>query len=1015
MPVVDYRFFAQPEYSTVTFDGLYITLNELKKQIMSQERLEAPDCDLQITNEQTCEEYTDDEAHIPELSSVIVKPNGKTFIVHRVSKAEVISPTPTDSPPSLSIAQLAKMANLYDANASEDDKIEAMKLQSNFYDASIKEAFAQGKKEHPPFVPHDQSSPEDDSGPIPHELMCPICNDLMTNAVVIPCCGYSYCELCIRMALLHPCQHADVSPGALIPNNLLRQRVNNYKNAKASEDDKIEAMKFQPYLDDASMNFPEKAVGSPPANYICYCCGKAGHYIQQCPMLLDKSVEVPKPVGISEGIPQSFMVKADPGTKGAMLTSSGEYAVPAIDSEAFAQGKKEHPPFVPDDQSSPEDDSGPIPHDLMCPICNDLMTNAVVIPCCGYSYCELCIRMALLYPCQHADVSPDTLIPNNFLRQLVNIYKNETSNTKLIRQQAQQAALPPPRLQISRQQDPLLANVTPPPPANVPTAAPQSQVKMFHQLRHLSLTYILLCTLPARANHPHLVKWIQNLLWDEAQKVTQELDHMVTIYHTSTRPHHSRTLIPTPLALYLLLQSVTRPHHSRTLIPTPLALYLLLQSVTRPHHSRTLIPTPLALYRPHHSRTLIPIPLALYLLIQSPQPHPYTSGFIPPPPIGYPPPPQPHPHPHTSGFIPPPPIGDPTPPQPHPHPYTSGFIPPPPIGYPPPPQPYPPSYTFGFIFLPPFGYPPQPIYAPGPPGLNPPLIPPGVQPPLPHLGPPLSQPPLSKEYCDRRRHQQDKSQPFGRSQYTRSGARSRSRSYSCSPSRSRSRSHSHGRSYPRSPYSRHTGRSYRRSRSRSHSPLRFPPPFRAGPWEGAEGTASFRSRSRSPGGFRNRSPGGRKPPPRGRPPYELKGPSPGGHDRWERERYRQWEKEYTDLYNKYCKDYDNQHPSLHHRGRGSRDRERDRMSRLPRDYSPQGRGKRGRDERGAPPQHPPSSSSSGTKSSTKVLKTKKVNKKRSREESEPSYHSADSDCGTPLRDEPMETTTFQQGKKRLRK
>lgn len=37
-------------------------------------------------------------------------------------------------------------------------------------------------------------------------------------------------------------------------------------------------------------------------------------------------------------------------------------------------------------------------------------------------------------------------------------------------------------------------------------------VQMFPQLDHLSLTNILLGTLPPRVNHPHLVKWIQNPL-----------------------------------------------------------------------------------------------------------------------------------------------------------------------------------------------------------------------------------------------------------------------------------------------------------------------------------------------------------------------------------------------------------------------------------------------------------------------------------------------------------------------
>ena len=54
----------------------------------------------------------------------------------------------------------------------------------------------------------------------------------------------------------------------------------------------------------------------------------------------DKSVEGPKPVRISKGIPQSFMVKAEPGTKGAMLTSTGEFAIPAID--AYVKDVRKH-------------------------------------------------------------------------------------------------------------------------------------------------------------------------------------------------------------------------------------------------------------------------------------------------------------------------------------------------------------------------------------------------------------------------------------------------------------------------------------------------------------------------------------------------------------------------------------------------------------------------------------------------------------------------------------------------
>ncbi|KAM7394512.1 hypothetical protein PAMP_021309 [Pampus punctatissimus] len=102
MSCVHYKFSSKLDYNTVTFDGLHITLSELKRQIMGRERLKATDCDLQITNAQTREEYTDDEAHIPKHSSVIVrrtpiggvKPAGRTFIVDRSDTAVVGSSRP---------------------------------------------------------------------------------------------------------------------------------------------------------------------------------------------------------------------------------------------------------------------------------------------------------------------------------------------------------------------------------------------------------------------------------------------------------------------------------------------------------------------------------------------------------------------------------------------------------------------------------------------------------------------------------------------------------------------------------------------------------------------------------------------------------------------------------------------------------------------------------------------------------------------------------------------------------
>ncbi|KAK4805888.1 hypothetical protein QYF61_025755 [Mycteria americana] len=103
----------------------------------------------------------------------------------------------------------------------------------------------------------------------------------------------------------------------------------------------------------------------------------------------DKNVEPVPRIKKSTGIPRSFMMEVkDPTTKGAMLTSTGKYAIPTISAEAYARGKKEKPPFLPEEPSSSSSSDDPIPEEFLCLLCKALMTDAVVIPCCGNSYCD---------------------------------------------------------------------------------------------------------------------------------------------------------------------------------------------------------------------------------------------------------------------------------------------------------------------------------------------------------------------------------------------------------------------------------------------------------------------------------------------------------------------------------------------------------------------------------------------------------------------------------------------------
>jgi hypothetical protein len=59
-----------------------------------------------------------------------------------------------------------------------------------------------------------------------------------------------------------------------------------------------------------------------------------------------------------------------------------------IYSQAYKEGKKERPPF----QQEPEPvvEKPEIPEDLLCNVCKDLLTDAVMIPCCGNSFCDEC-------------------------------------------------------------------------------------------------------------------------------------------------------------------------------------------------------------------------------------------------------------------------------------------------------------------------------------------------------------------------------------------------------------------------------------------------------------------------------------------------------------------------------------------------------------------------------------------------------------------------------------------------
>lgn len=146
---VHYKFKSTLHFDTITFDGLHISVADLKKEIIQQKRLgKIIDFDLQITNAQNKEgkyegtiqrirnyhnlnqffvsEYKDDNFLIPKNTTLIIS---RIPIAHPVKKGW--DPSAENAPTTTSTNKADHLnMDLFKMQGSEEDKIQAMMMQS---------------------------------------------------------------------------------------------------------------------------------------------------------------------------------------------------------------------------------------------------------------------------------------------------------------------------------------------------------------------------------------------------------------------------------------------------------------------------------------------------------------------------------------------------------------------------------------------------------------------------------------------------------------------------------------------------------------------------------------------------------------------------------------------------------------------------------------------------------------------------------------------------------------------
>ncbi|KAJ2417521.1 Retinoblastoma-binding protein [Coemansia sp. RSA 2530] len=397
MSHIQYKFRSAKDYSTTVFDGLSISVIDLKQDILREQKLDPEEYNLVITNEQTGEDYANDLTLIPKNTTVLVRrvPYTGPKMPRMVNGGNNQQRTTGYTAPPFASGPGVGGGGYQRGHGMQSN------APANQY--GYRGPQGGGVNSHK----NNASDPGTEADAGFNDYSGGTVEDAGIAAMLAQSDEQWRHEMAI-METQRPIYHG--RPGGPRP---------------------------RPY-----QMRPENQ-GPPPPHYICHRCGKPGHWIYSCPSIGQPGDGTGKPaahrVKRTTGIPKSFLQKVDniDDVGNALVTSDGTLVVATANEAAWNRAQKMSRNVIATDELI---DPSLIPDSIKCNICHRIARDAVTTPCCKTVFCSACIERELLEPgdmhftcpaCLTKDVVPDQLETAGETRSKVDEFLREYSAKQL--------------------------------------------------------------------------------------------------------------------------------------------------------------------------------------------------------------------------------------------------------------------------------------------------------------------------------------------------------------------------------------------------------------------------------------------------------------------------------------------------------------------------------------------------------------------------------------------------------